>query len=187
MIKFCKIWKFYICETILNVDLIYLTLILTDAPYYLNLFCKNYISTTLPTRPNLTESKPKLNPRFTFWIYSGLNPALLNWTRSKTRVKPRVRPKWTLNLNSKGISVDTDRSIPLKDYARHLLGIYEGQGSQQLDGKIDIEYHTDVWIWSLVSARAVGTSTIRGMLQGTRSKQLCDFVYIIYLIPMIFY
>lgn len=128
--KFCKIWKFYICESILTVDFLYSTLILTDAQFYLNLFCKNYIATTLPTRPYLTESKPKLNLRFTFWIYSGLNPALLNWTRSKTRVKPRIRPKWTLIINSKGISLDTDISIPLKEDARHVLGIYEGQGSQ---------------------------------------------------------
>lgn len=126
--KFCKIWKFYICESIWNVDFLYSTLILTDAQYYLNFFCKNYIATTLPTRSNLTESKPKLNPRFTFWIYSGLNLALLNWTRSKTRVKPRVRPKWTLIINSKGISVDTDRSIPLKEDARHCIRNIRGAG-----------------------------------------------------------
>ena len=29
------------------------------------------INTTVPTRPNPTESKPQLNPGFTFWVHLG--------------------------------------------------------------------------------------------------------------------
>ena len=32
---------------------------------------KSSIRPTVLIRPNLTESKPQLNPGFTFWVYSG--------------------------------------------------------------------------------------------------------------------
>lgn len=39
-------------------------------------------------RSNLTESKPRLNPRFRFGVYSGFTLRLLEWTHSKPQVNP---------------------------------------------------------------------------------------------------
>lgn len=36
---------------------------------------------TVPIRHKLTESNPQLNPGFTYWVYSGLTPGILEWAR----------------------------------------------------------------------------------------------------------
>lgn len=36
---------------------------------------------TVPIRHKLTESNPQNNPGFTYWVYSGLTPGILEWAR----------------------------------------------------------------------------------------------------------
>lgn len=53
------------------------------------------VTFTVPIRSNFTESKPQQNPWFTFWVYTGftrVNPEL-------TQSKPKVNPEWTQRLN----------------------------------------------------------------------------------------
>lgn len=42
--------------------------------------CYKFTYTVL-NKPNLTENKPRLNPMFTFRVYSGFIPVLLEWAR----------------------------------------------------------------------------------------------------------
>lgn len=54
---------------------------------------------TVPNKPNFTESKPRLNHVFTFEVYSGFTPCLLELTQSKPKV----------NLESKPTKVNSDQ------------------------------------------------------------------------------
>lgn len=48
---------------------------------------------TLPIRPNITESKPKLNPGFTFWIYYGFTRVDPKLTQSKPKKDTESKPR----------------------------------------------------------------------------------------------
>lgn len=60
--------------------------------------------------PNLTESKPQLNPWFTFLVYKSGS---------------RLNPEWTQR-------VDPVRSIPMKADANSAFGIYKRQELQEV-------------------------------------------------------
>lgn len=66
-------------------ELLPMVFVCRRARHPLTIYIFNVLKITVPITPNITESKQKVDPNYTFWVYSMFTPGLPRVTQTGHR------------------------------------------------------------------------------------------------------